>query len=165
MYLVTLKFRIYPLALSLSNPNELSQEMLTLDGPLAFAEYYKQKLSKSEDWRVEYLEDTLFPEGELKWTSNIKSSYLLPATLDRENEIVEALTPMGFSAMFSIDNQRARYKYSRGGYPRRLESSQIILRLGRRDDILKAEIFRKAENIALTKQVKLPSSQDRKSVV
>ncbi|ALV63025.1 hypothetical protein ADU37_CDS13260 [Thermococcus sp. 2319x1] len=159
MYLVTLKFRVHPLALSLSNPNELSQEMLTLDGPLAFAEYYKKKLSTSKDWRIKYLEDTLFPKKELEWASSIKSSYLLPTVLDKENEIVKLLTPMGFSALFSIDNQRAKYEYSKGKYPRRLESSQIILRLGRRDDILKAEVFRKAKNITLTKQVKLPSSQ------
>jgi len=155
MYLVTLKFRVYPLSLSLSNPNELSQELTPLDGALAFAEYYQDKLSKMPDWRVQYLEDTLISDR-LEWKSKIRSSYLLPAV--SKGKTIEILTPMGFRAVFKIDS-KAHYEFSQEKRARHSESSQIFLRLGRRDDIIKAEILRRSLNIELTRKTKaLPSS-------
>lgn len=155
-YLVALKFRTFPLSLSLSSPNELSQEFIPLDGPLAFAEYYKIKLSANSDWRARYLEDTLTSK-EIEWRSEIMSSYLLPAI--RKDKSIMVITPMGFKVVFSLGN-KARYELSERQYPRRMESSQILLRLGRRDDILKTEILRKSLGIELTRKIKaLPSPQ------
>ncbi|NJE42476.1 hypothetical protein [Thermococcus sp. GR6] len=154
IYLVTLKFRVYPLSLSLSNPNELSQEPFTLDGPLAFAEYYKKRLSNNADWRIQYLEDILITK-ELEWESNIRSSYLLPATL--QGKKLTITTPMGFEAVFALDT-KASYKLSQKQHAKRWESSQILLRLGRRDDIIKMESLRNSLGITLTRKTKLPSS-------
>ena len=155
MYLVTLKFRAYPLSFSLSSPNELSQELTPLDGPLAFAEYYKTKLSNDPDWRAKYLEDVLTAR-ELEWVSDIRSSYLLPCTVNKETLTIT--TPMGFKAVFNVDDD-ARYKFSERQHPKKLESSQIFLRLGRRDDIVKVEILRNSLGVRLTKKTKgLPSS-------
>lgn len=155
-YLVTLKFRTYPLSLSLSSPNELSQELMPLDGALAFAEYYKIKLSCESDWRMKYLEDTLNSK-EVEWRSKTQSSYLLPAIVNDENLIVT--TPMGFKAVFTIGT-KAHYEFSQSQYPKRMESSQILLRLGRRDDIVKVEILRNSLGIEFPRKIKaLPSSQ------
>jgi len=155
-YLVTLKFRAYPLSLSISSPNELSQELMPLDGALAFAEYYKVKLSAESDWRMKYLEDSLNSK-EIEWKSKTQSSYLLPAVANDKNLIVT--TPMGFNVVFTIDT-KAHYEFSQSQYPKRMESSQILLRLGRRDDIVKVEILRNSLGIDLTRKIKaLPSSQ------
>jgi len=156
MYLVTLRFRAYPLSFSLSNPNELSQELIPLDGPLAFTEYYKTKLSNDPDWRAKYLEDVLTAK-ELEWVSDIRSSYLLPCTVNKETLTIT--TPMGFKAVFNVDDE-ARYEFSEGQRPKKWESSQIFLRLGRRDDTIKVEILRNSMGVSLTKKTKgLPSSQ------
>ncbi|WP_297064491.1 hypothetical protein [Thermococcus sp.] len=156
MYLVTLKFRAYPLSFSLSSPNELSQELTPLDGPLAFAEYYKTKLSNDPDWRAKYLEDVLTTK-ELEWVSDIRSSYLLPCTVNKETLTIT--TPMGFKAVFNVDDE-ARYEFSERQRPKKWESSQIFLRLGRRDDIIKVEILRNSMGVSLTTKTKgLPSSQ------
>ncbi len=156
MYLVTLKFRAYPLSLSLSSPNELSQELIPLDGPLAFAEYYKTRLPNDSDWRIKYLEDVLTTK-ELEWISDIRSSYLLPCTVNEETLTIT--TPMGFKAVFNVDG-KACYEFSREQRLGKWESSQIFLRLGRRDDIIKVEILRNSMGVSLTKKTKgLPSSQ------
>ncbi|ASJ06670.1 hypothetical protein [Thermococcus pacificus] len=156
MYLVTLRFRAYPLSFSLSSPNELSQELMPLDGPLAFAEYYRTKLSHDPDWRIKYLEDVLTAR-ELEWVSNIRSSYLLPCTVNEERLTIT--TPMGFKVVFNV-NGEARYEFSERQHPKKWESSQIFLRLGRRDDIIKVEILRNSLGVSLTKRTKgLPSSQ------
>lgn len=154
MYLVTLKFRAFPLSLSLSSPNLLSQEFIPFDGPLAFAEYYKTKLSTSSDWRIQYLEDTLTSK-ELEWNSEIRSSYLLPAI--RENNSLIVTTPMGFEVKFSVGND-ARYESSERHHLYKAETSQIFLRLGRRDDIIKTALIRKQLGVKLNVK-SLPNSQ------
>jgi len=157
VYLVALRFRAYPLSFSLSSPNELSQELIPLDGPLAFAEYYKTRLPNDPDWRAKYLEDVLTIE-ELKWVSDIRSSYLLPCTVKEERLTIT--TPMGFNAIFSVIDDRTHYETSEKQQPKKWESSQIFLRLGRRDDIIKVEILRNSTGVNLTKKTKrLPISQ------
>lgn len=154
MYLVTLKFGAFPLSLSLSSPNILSQEFIPFDGPLAFAEYYKAKLSTSSDWRIQYLEDTLTSK-ELEWNSEIRSSYLLPAI--RENNSLIVTTPMGFEVKFSVGND-ARYESSERHHLYKAETSQIFLRLGRRDDIIKTALIRKQLGVKLNVK-SFPNSQ------
>ncbi|WP_148202353.1 hypothetical protein [Thermococcus onnurineus] len=102
------------------------------------------------------LEDMLTSK-EVEWRSKIQSSYLLPTIMDGKNLVVT--TPMGFKAIFTV-GIKAHYELSQSQYPRRMESSQILLRLGRRDDIIKVEILRKSLGIELTRKIKaLPSSQ------
>lgn len=101
LYLAILNFRSPPFHLSFSRPNVLESNLMTLDGGLAFADYYISELKQHFDWRQKYLLNTLTKEiTDNPAKEELVSSYLMPAI---RNELLSIFTPYNTELVFKLN--------------------------------------------------------------